>query len=345
MHVRIALRLAVATAIALVLSACSGGGVPVASSPPGGAAGTYPLATPTGSVGGETPPHVFSPWDISVIHLETTDMHRRLLMSGDAVFGGQTVPVAVGDIVRAKMVCPGLRHNGNTCSTDEVEVNGQTYSEKTQVVGVGAPPGDFSIRVQQDILQQKFSTLSSSSLPGVTAFRGDYRDVNGFGEVWGGHGNYSAFYVVHLPGFTGIMDSWGVAFGNLSPGRPVGQEGAARWSGAMVARVVRNGAAVSGASNLVYDFSDQRMDLTFSRIMGNGYSGPESFGWSGLPLNSDASFYMPGYGNDNANADPHPTLGYVDGDLYGPNAEEFAGVFERYGMVGAFGGKRTGDAQ
>ena len=112
-----------------------------------------PLATPTGPAGGETPLHMFSPWDISVIHLESTDMHRRILGSTVAPFDDESVPLSYGDVVRVKMVCPGLSHNGNTCTSNEVEAKGQTYEDNGTALQPDAPPGDFSIRHQQDFLE------------------------------------------------------------------------------------------------------------------------------------------------------------------------------------------------
>ena len=112
----------------------------------------------------------------------------------------------------------------------------------------------------------------------------------------------------------------------------------------MVGVTRREGIELTGAAELEYDFGADHVDLTLDRI-GNlnptdAYNGPNSLEWSGLRVNSDGSFYIPGHGNDRAGTDPHPTLGYVDGDFYGTKAEEMAGVFERDGIVGAFGGTR-----
>ena len=97
---------------------------------------------------------------------------------------------------------------------------------------------------------------------------------------------------------------------------------------------------VMGDALLEYDFSNDILDLTLDDIGGSQYSGPSSLVWSDLEQNADGSFYIKGHGNDRPGTDLHPTLGYVDGDFYGPNAEEFAGVFEREGVVGSFGGHR-----
>ena len=53
-------------------------------------------------------------------------------------------------------------------------------------------------------------------------------------------------------------------------------------------------------------------------------------------MNNDGSFYSPGNSNDLAADQPHPTLGFIDGDFYGQNTEESAGVFERDFVLGAW---------
>ena len=132
-------------------------------------------------------------------------------------------------------------------------------------------------------------------------------------------------------------------------GKPTAAQGSATWRGAMVGHTREDGIEVAGDSLLQYDFSDDTLDLTLSEIgaslrsavrRGESYAGPESFTWSDLVQNDDGSFYIRGHGNDRAGTSLHPELGYVDGDFYGPAAEEFAGVFERDGVVGAFGGRR-----
>ena len=102
-----------------------------------------------------------------------------------------------------------------------------------------------------------------------------------------------------------------------------------------------NAERITGRALLEYDFSNDNLDLTLDQLENQSTGAtPPPLIWSDLQQNDDGSFYIQGYGNDRAGTDLHPTLGYVDGDFYGPNAEEFAGVFERSGIVGSFGGKR-----
>ena len=115
----------------------------------------------------------------------------------------------------------------------------------------------------------------------------------------------------------------------------------------MVGHTRSDGIELAGDAELQYNFAANEVDLTLlgigvsSVLSPHTYYGPNTMQWTDLRVNADGSFYIPGYGNDRAGTDLHPTLGYVDGDFYGPNAEEMAGVFERSGVVGAFGGKRV----
>ena len=77
-----------------------------------------------------------------------------------------------------------------------------------------------------------------------------------------------------------------------------------------------------------------------SAVPGKGsYSGTPTLSWDNVRVNHDASFYIPGHGNHNDANNPDSSLGYTDGDFYGPEGQEVAGVFERGNLVGAFGGE------
>ena len=163
---------------------------------------------------------------------------------------------------------------------------------------------------------------------------------------WGEHfGMYSARSNPQFNFQQGIR-TWAASFGMLHSGYPTATQGSATWRGTMVGHTRQEGTELVGGAELQYDFAANEVDLTLSEIDVSSilspqpYNGPDTMKWNNLPVNADGSFYIPGYGNDRAGTDLHPTLGYVDGDFYGPNAEEMAGVFEREGVVGAFGGKR-----
>ena len=109
-----------------------------------------------------------------------------------------------------------------------------------------------------------------------------------------------------------------------------------------------NGSQLAGESALTYSFSANTVDVRISNIRAVGdvapYSGSTSLTWSGLDVNSDGSFYISGYNNDRSgptySTALHPTLGYIDGDFYGPNAEEAAGIFTRDNVNGAWLAKK-----
>ena len=144
--------------------------------------------------------------------------------------------------------------------------------------------------------------------------------------------------------------SYGVALGERHSGRPGGASGSATWRGQMVGAALDNGSALAGEAALTYSFSASTVDVQMSNIRAIGdvapYTGSKSFSWSGLDVNSDGSFHISGYNNDRSgltySSALHPTLGYIDGDFYGPNAEEAAGIFTRGNVNGAWLAKSRG---
>ena len=301
-------------AATLLIASCGGGG--------GGSAG---------GGGGQTPVVTFSPApglpDISVIHLELADGFTNVTAPGQTVQTEEgVISVSQGSTFRQKMVCPGVPPRGNECSITRNEINGTDYRYYE----------DVSIGVVQGQLR---NTISDGSFWGMALLSDDTRPF----ILYGGAGKYSAFFsaanwdAIHSSTYSG-------AFGNLYSGLPTEVQGSASWSGAMTAyqRLNPQAGEIDGSSLLQYDFSTDTVDLTLDPFGGPIPSGmPNEIVWNDLPVNNDGSFYIVGHGNHNDASDPHPTLGYVDGDFYGPNAEEMAGVFERYGLVGAFGGKRN----
>ncbi len=152
--------------------------------------------------------------------------------------------------------------------------------------------------------------------------------------------------------------TYSTAFGNLYSDYPTAEQhesGSGRWMGYMDGATRILAIPVSGSAAVNYDFATNTVDVAITHIHTNSnlvarergmYDGPDAFAWSDLQVNDDGSFYIQGHGNHRANTELHPTLGYIDGDFYGPNAEEVAGVFERQfgnggdAVVGAFGAIR-----
>lgn len=174
---------------------------------------------------------------------------------------------------------------------------------------------------------------------------------------YGGYGQWMVFDVSSTEQMDVVVDGVLVpatepalmeanAFGHLvvNPGgdvRPERSQGSAFWRGAMVGS--ESGRRVHGKSTIEYHFSGHTVDVDLSEIVraGNGAPADEpGHSWDGVPVNRDGSFYIPGHGNHNHDQTLHST-GYIDGDFYGPQGQEAAGVFETPGgMVGAFGAVR-----
>ena len=117
---------------------------------------------------------------------------------------------------------------------------------------------------------------------------------------------------------------------------PSAAEGSARWEGLMLGRDMRasagRGQAVRGDADVTVDFAATGMtaDVAFTDIVNIETGDPENdMAWRGMALEEV------GFARRNAPGDT------VSGRFYGPNEEEVGGVFERDGIAGAFGGRRT----
>lgn len=330
--------LTIGAAALLALAACGGGGG--SGGGPVTDGGNMPVQP------GDTTPfavQIGAKTNIRSIHLEMADallVLRGPIVDKDNVQGG---PVIVRDTVRWEMVCPGVPPRGNECSAPTFRIDGSRYN--------AIVPEDFSIEVQESLLESLIDrpSLFGGSINGVQMVSATLRPQDLAFEAlgaWGEHfGMYSMRSNPRLDFHQGIR-THAASFGSLYSGYPTAAQGSATWYGPMVGHTRRDGIELAGDAELQYDFGANEVDLTLfgidvsSILSPYTYSGPRTMQWRDLRVNRDGSFYIPGYGNDRAGTNLHPTLGYVDGDFYGPNAEEMAGVFERSGVVGAFGGKR-----
>ena len=98
--------------------------------------------------------------------------------------------------------------------------------------------------------------------------------------------------------------------------------GSASWRGEMVA-LDGNNRLVRGDAYL--EIADLRSPNVYAALSPRAY--PVMI-WENMPL-SNGRFSQRRTSDD-----------YIKGEFYGPGAEEVGGVFERYGLIGAFGGKR-----
>ncbi len=314
----------------------------------------------------ETPPGSTLPGEVKglsgIVHIEMTDFADAAgslnsgLPSYDNV-GENGEDVSPEDIYRRPVVCPGVPPRGNVCETLEgIEIDGTSYNPRFGVYLIT----DFGVEYHEAFLDDALDIpFDHPHAPAGTTFFGtqdsDYTD-DGFGSPVAGLGRYSLAYTAWGPGdYTSGTHSgtgrgfYAAAMGQLHDGRP---SGSAVWQGAVVGQELRGllTTHVEGDIELNYNFAASTIDVVISeleRIRASYDSSTQTvdksstsidkrFEWRGLRVNNDASFYITGYDNDRRGTRLHPELGYIDGDFYGPNAEESAGVFERDYIIGGW---------
>jgi len=126
------------------------------------------------------------------------------------------------------------------------------------------------------------------------------------------------------------------SLGNSSGNNPGAAEGSARWEGLMLGRDMRassgRGQTVRGNADVTVDFGASAItaDVAFNDIVNIETGDLENdMAWRGMTVEEG------GFARRNAPGDT------VSARFYGPNEEEVGGVFERDGIAGAFGGRRT----
>ena len=205
------------------------------------------------------------------------------------------------------------------------------------------------------ILSDPIGSFTATPINGVETFsQGVAFWLGQPGQRWSllALGEYSAAYLYVQRALSGTSFEsalhYSAAFGERHDGRPAGSSGSATWRGQMVGIAMDSGSLLAGESALTYSFDANTVDVEISNIRSNdddfAYTGSSSLTWNDLSVNSDGSFYIPGYNNDRSidafNSALHPTLGYIDGDFYGPNAEEASGIFTRNNVNGAWAARK-----
>ena len=176
---------------------------------------------------------------------------------------------------------------------------------------------------------------------GVALVREEASGTNRSYEAYGGWLEHSIFGT-RLTLFTEEAGpSQGASFvssyslGNSSGENP-SAEGSARWEGLMLGRDMRastgRGQVIRGDADVTVDFGSSAItaDVAFTDIV-NIETGvaQNDMAWRGMALEEG------GFARQTA---PDDT---ISGRFYGPGEEEVGGVFERNGIAGAFGGRRT----
>ena len=326
---------------------------------------TQPESQPSTSGGS-----VFRLHGLDVTHLEMTDPYWHIPDSTDSTYRISTEDAGAqraSENMRFELVCPGVRPDLNTCTAEVANIDGTEYDIESR---------DYSAST----FHESLTDVTMGNLDASRMFGSDYLDSVEFWyaaddcaraqgtpcgsgderQRFGGKGRHSFFYsqTTTGDGTETVAQTFAAAMGDLSPGRPRRLESetsaTATWSGGMIGRDMRQATPLVGDAEIEFSFGANTVDVRISKIRKTtvpgfdsyaDYNGPEAFEWAGLRVNSDASFYIPGFGNDQADTDLHPVLGYIDGDFYGANAEEVAGVFERAWVSGAWLALRGEDIQ
>lgn len=127
-------------------------------------------------------------------------------------------------------------------------------------------------------------------------------------------GRYSGLYSIGFFGADGSYGGgWSAALGS-SESKPLGS---ATWTGSMAGFETRNGIELEGTSTVTYSVADNTVEVRVSGISGSGYRGEPEYYWQDVPVGDDGSFLDRGQAGM-----------YMNGNFYGPNAEETAGIFE-----------------
>ena len=295
--------------------------------------------------------------------------------------GSGTTEVASSRLERITVTCPGSPPNGNKCDetgyivrigdSDRQYWPGRSYNANDprtpsptglQAYWLNFRPTAYHVDgvAQKEIRANLVERATRNDIRMYTTSEFQRNQVTYVAD--GGLGDWMTFYVVGFSeesvdraqrtastGGSVASNYYGVAMGDLhdtTPGdwRPNPTLGSASWRGVVVGREPGlTNRLVNGDSTLQYDFDTHTVDVFFTNIRRlDGTSALEpTVSWSDLPVLRDASFFIRGHGNHIDSQHPHPSRGYIDGDFYGPQAQEVAGVFETVrGMVGAFGAKR-----
>ena len=177
---------------------------------------------------------------------------------------------------------------------------------------------------------------------GMTLVRQEVSGTYGDAEAYGGWLEHSLFATQSIlydnetdpdQGAT-IVTNYSLGFS--SGENPSAADGSARWEGLMLGRDMRasasRGQVIRGDADVTVDFTatDMTADVEFTDIV-NIESGDlqDDMAWRDLAV-EDGGFAQ--------RTAPDDT---ISGRFYGPGEEEVGGVFERDGIAGAFGGRRT----
>ena len=167
---------------------------------------------------------------------------------------------------------------------------------------------------------------------------GEYTDVHAYGG-WLDHSLFATESVLltsaEYPD-RGATVVYAYSVGFSTGENPSAINGSARWEGLMLGRDFRaspsRGQVIRGNADVTVEFGASAItaDVEFTEIA-NTETGErrDDMAWHGMAVE--------GGGFAQRNATDHT----ISGRFFGPNSEEVGGVFERDGVAGAFGGRRS----
>lgn len=128
--------------------------------------------------------------------------------------------------------------------------------------------------------------------------------------------------------------AYSYSVGDAPNGNPEPAGGGGTWRGVMlgsdVSDTVMRGHAIQGDAEItIADFDDPQAGVAFTHIFDlDTRIQRDDMVWTGIPVT--AGGFATGAEHD-----------AIEGRFYGPNHEEVGGVFERDGVLGAFGAARS----
>ena len=173
---------------------------------------------------------------------------------------------------------------------------------------------------------------------GESAIAGTALDYDAYGG-WLQH----SFFVTETGSITeGLFDGTPIAYsysvGDAPNSNPSAADDSGTWQGVMVGTDVSQtdtrGHPIQGDAEItIANFDDPEADVAFTRIFDlHTQSQRDDMAWAGIHV-TDGGFAS-GADEDS-----------IQGRFYGPSHEEVGGIFERNGVLGAFGAARTASVQ
>ena len=216
--------------------------------------------------------------------------------------------------------------NGDTCGSIAPSPVGFQITISTSDLEYADPDAEYQV-----IGTHRGVRISQGE--GPTEISGYSLDRYGYGG-WLNH----SFFVVESAGVSegllqGTMLGYSYSVGEATGSNPAPAVGGGSWTGVMVGMDVSGtaapGSVVQGDAEItINDFADPMVGVAFTNIHNLvSESTYDDMTWSDLTL-TDGSFKDGTVGDS------------ISGQFYGPGHEEVGGVFERNGILGAFGGDR-----